>query len=77
MQLLCVCICVSPARSRASWGGPTGQKLHCRGSFAVVKLAVHKKTGERFAVKQIDKSAVKDSQEALQNEIDILKQARV
>jgi hypothetical protein len=43
----------------------------------VVKLAVHKKTGERFAVKQIDKSAVKDSQEALQNEIDILKQARV
>lgn len=44
------------------------------GSFATVKLGVHKKTGERFAVKQIDKSAIKDSEDSLQNEIDILKQ---
>jgi len=43
------------------------------GSFATVKLGIHKKTGERFAVKVIDKSAIKDSEDTLRNEIDILK----
>ena len=43
------------------------------GSFATVKLAVHKKTGAKVAVKVIDKTGLKDLEENLQNEIDILK----
>jgi len=41
------------------------------GYFAIVKLGVNKKTGEKVAIKCVDKSKV-EREETLQNEIDIL-----
>jgi serine/threonine protein kinase len=46
------------------------------GTFSVVKKAQHKKTGEYFALKIIDKKAVGDKTEMIQTEIDILRKVR-
>ena len=42
------------------------------GFFATVKVGIDKKTGEKVAVKIIDKSKVEESPQLLQNEIDIM-----
>jgi len=42
------------------------------GFFATVKVGINKKTGEKVAVKIIDKSKVEESPQLLQNEIDIM-----
>jgi len=42
------------------------------GFFATVKMGIDKKTGEKVAVKIIDKSKVEESPQLLQNEIDIM-----
>jgi calcium/calmodulin-dependent protein kinase I len=42
------------------------------GFFATVKAGINKKTGEKVAVKIIDKSKVEESPQLLQNEIDIM-----
>lgn len=47
-----------------------------RGAFSVVKLAVHKKTGEKFAVKIIDKKNVGAEAVRLQTEIEILQKVK-
>jgi len=44
-----------------------------RGAFSIVKLAVHKKTGEKYAVKIIDKKNVGTDLVRLETEIQILK----
>eukprot|EP00297_Palpitomonas_bilix_P012234 CAMPEP_0113880712 /NCGR_PEP_ID=MMETSP0780_2-20120614/7944_1 /TAXON_ID=652834 /ORGANISM="Palpitomonas bilix" /LENGTH=319 /DNA_ID=CAMNT_0000867431 /DNA_START=110 /DNA_END=1069 /DNA_ORIENTATION=+ /assembly_acc=CAM_ASM_000599 len=43
------------------------------GSFATVKLGVHKKTKDEVAIKIIDKKDISDMEENLQTEIDILR----
>jgi len=45
-----------------------------RGAFSVVKVAVHKKTGRKYAIKIIEKSNVGADLNRLQTEIKILKQ---
>jgi len=47
-----------------------------RGAFSIVKLAVHKKTGEKFAVKIIDKKNVGTDLVRLETEIQILKKSQ-
>ena len=48
-------------------------KVLGEGSFAVVRKAIKKSTGEEFAVKIIDKSTLEtDDQVALQLEVEIL-----
>ena len=39
--------------------------LHCSGSFAVVKKGIRKRDGAAFAVKFIDKTALKKDDEAM------------
>lgn len=46
--------------------------MTCSGFFATVKVGVDKKSGEKVAVKIIDKSKVEESPQLLQNEIDIM-----
>lgn len=46
------------------------------GYFATVKVGIDKKTGERVAVKVIDKSKVEESPQLLENEILIMKKIR-
>jgi len=50
-------------------------KVLGKGGFSVVKLGVHKQTGEQFAIKIIDKEAIqlKNDMHLLQREIDIMK----
>jgi len=43
------------------------------GTFATVKLGVHKKTGEKFAIKVIDKSNIGDFEDSLKTEVDVMK----
>jgi len=43
------------------------------GAFSIVRLATHKQTHEKRAVKVIDKKAVKEKKEMLDREVDILK----
>lgn len=45
--------------------------IHFRGYFAVVKVGIDKKTGNKVAIKVIDKEVV-EREETLRNEIDIL-----
>jgi len=53
------------------------QKELGKGAFSVVHLAVHKKTGEKVAVKIIDKKQAKpEDQKRLQTEVDILKKVK-
>lgn len=48
-------------------------KVLGEGSFAVVRKGIKKSTGEEYAIKMIDKTAIEsDDQIALQNEVDIL-----
>jgi len=44
-----------------------------RGAFSIVKLAIHKKTGQKYAVKIIDKKTVGADINRLETEIQILK----
>jgi len=44
-----------------------------RGAFSIVKLAIEKETGNKFAVKMINKSTVGQDLVRLQTEIEILK----
>src|SRR3712207_3805752 len=46
------------------------------GTFSTVRKGVHKKTGDVFAIKIIDKKAVGDKTEMIQTEIDILRKVR-
>jgi Protein kinase domain/FHA domain len=51
-----------------------------RGAFATVRLGIHRETGQKFAIKiidkkRMDKSASQSGRDALQDEIDILKRA--
>ena len=53
--------------------------FYTRGNFATVKLAIHKKSGEKFAIKIIDKkkfllSNATKRKNALMDEVFILKQ---
>ena len=44
-----------------------------RGAFSEVVQAEEKETGKHVAIKIIDKKALKGKEEALQNEIDVLR----
>ncbi|KAI9272684.1 kinase-like domain-containing protein [Phascolomyces articulosus] len=46
------------------------------GSFAVVKLCTHKKTGRTYALKIVMKKAIAGKEQMLDNELDVLKQVR-
>ncbi|KAJ3302471.1 hypothetical protein HDV03_004959 [Kappamyces sp. JEL0829] len=45
-----------------------------KGAFAIVKEVTRKSDGKKFAAKIIDKSKAKDEEEAIQTEIEVLKQ---
>lgn len=47
------------------------------GTFATVKLGVHKKTGEKFAIKVIDKSNIGDFEDSLKTEVDVIKASTI
>jgi calcium/calmodulin-dependent protein kinase I len=47
--------------------------MYYRGAFSEVVLAVEKKTGKLFAIKCIAKKEIKGKEEAVENEIAILK----
>jgi len=47
-----------------------------RGAFSIVKLAIEKETGTKYAVKMINKSSVGQDLVRLQTEIDILKKVQ-
>ncbi|KAI7884702.1 Pkinase-domain-containing protein [Lichtheimia hyalospora FSU 10163] len=46
------------------------------GSFAIVKVCTHRKTGQTFALKIINKRAIAGREHMLDNELDVLKQVR-
>jgi calcium/calmodulin-dependent protein kinase I len=52
------------------------QEILGSGYFATVKVGIDKKTGERVAVKIIDKRKVEESPQLLENEITIMKKIR-
>lgn len=48
--------------------------MGCRGAFSEVRLAERKdKPGEMYAVKMIDKKALKGKEDSLENEIKVLR----
>ena len=47
--------------------------FHCRGAFSQVRLAECREDGQMFAIKIIDKKALKGKEDSLENEIRVLK----
>ena len=48
----------------------------CSGAFSEVKSARHRKTGQRFAIKIIDKSKCKGKENMIETEVHILKRVQ-
>jgi len=47
--------------------------IKCRGAFSEVVKAQDRESGKQYAIKIIDKKQLKGKEEALQNEIEVLR----